>query len=121
MCQGHKTPHASRQNVNLMGVRAESESASETGGEGAKASSGAEEALEGGTGPSSEHQLCEVGTFAQVHTIVPIDPKRAQLLLLGHRRIRRTKQVTDCQASAMNLLLFVVIHIPLKVSAAAAL
>ena len=44
-------------------------------------------------GPTSEQQLCEVGTFAQVHTIVPIDPRRAQLLLLGHRRLKRTKQV----------------------------
>lgn len=42
---------------------------------------------------TSDQQLCEVGTFAQVHTIVPIDPKRAQLLLLGHRRLKRTKQV----------------------------
>ena len=42
----------------------------------------------------SDQQLCEVGTFAQVHTIVPIDPKRAQLLLLGHRRLKRTKQVS---------------------------
>ena len=44
-------------------------------------------------GLTSNQQLCEVGTFAQVHTIVPIDPKRAQLLLLGHRRLKRTKQV----------------------------
>ncbi len=44
-------------------------------------------------GLTSDQQLCEVGTFAQVHTIVPIDPKRAQLLLLGHRRLKRTKQV----------------------------
>ena len=43
---------------------------------------------------TSDQQLCEVGTFAQVHTIVPIDPKRAQLLLLGHRRLKRTKQVS---------------------------
>lgn len=33
--------------------------------------------------------LHHVGTFAQVHTIVPHD-KGAQLLLLGHRRLRRT-------------------------------
>lgn len=44
-------------------------------------------------GLTSDQQLCEVGTFAQVHTIVPIDPRRAQLLLLGHRRLKRTKQV----------------------------
>ncbi|KAL3145396.1 hypothetical protein ABBQ38_001644 [Trebouxia sp. C0009 RCD-2024] len=44
-------------------------------------------------GLTSDQQLCEVGTFAQVHTIVPIDPRRAQLLLLGHRRLRRTRQV----------------------------
>lgn len=44
-------------------------------------------------GLTSDQQLCEVGTFAQVHTIVPIDPKRAQLLLLGHRRLKCTKQV----------------------------
>ncbi len=44
-------------------------------------------------GLTCDQQLCEVGTFAQVHTIVPIDPKRAQLLLLGHRRLKRTKQV----------------------------
>lgn len=44
-------------------------------------------------GPTSAQQLCEVGTFAQVHTIVPIDHKRAQLLLLGHRRLKRTKQI----------------------------
>ncbi len=31
----------------------------------------------------------EVGTFAQVHTVVPHE-QGAQLLLLGHRRIRRT-------------------------------
>lgn len=44
-------------------------------------------------GLTSDQQLCQVGTFAQVHTIVPIDPRRAQLLLLGHRRLKRTKQV----------------------------
>lgn len=49
-------------------------------------------------GLTSDQQLCEVGTFAQVHTIVPIDPRRAQLLLLGHRRLRRTRQVrVPCQ------------------------
>ena len=56
-------------------------------------------------GLTSEDQLYEVGTFAQVHNIVAIDPKRAQLLLLGHRRLKRIKQVlhhryilhVDCQ------------------------
>lgn len=33
--------------------------------------------------------LHEVGTFAQVHAIIPHD-QGAQLLLLGHRRVRRT-------------------------------
>lgn len=63
--------------------------------DGAKTGTSGEEGLEGDSGPTSAQQLCDVGTFAQVHTIVPIDPKRAQLLLLGHRRIRHTKQVNS--------------------------
>lgn len=38
--------------------------------------------------------LYQIGTFAQVHTIVPHD-KGAQLLLLGHRRLRRTGVAAD--------------------------
>ena len=40
--------------------------------------------------------LFEVGTFAQVHTIIAGDsPDSAQLLLLGHRRIRRTSTLSS--------------------------
>ncbi|GAX85453.1 hypothetical protein CEUSTIGMA_g12869.t1 [Chlamydomonas eustigma] len=40
-------------------------------------------------------QLYEIGTFSQVHTILPGDSAdSAQLLLLGHRRIRRTAIVS---------------------------
>ncbi len=60
----------------------------ETKGEAASGVDGAQEA-----GPVS--QLYEVGTFAQVHTILAGDtPDSAQLLLLGHRRIRRTSVVS---------------------------
>ncbi len=38
--------------------------------------------------------LHEIGTFAQVHTVVPHD-QGAQLLLLGHRRLRRTGVAQD--------------------------
>ena len=40
-------------------------------------------------GVMEEDESYDVGTFAQVHTVVPHD-QGAQLLLLGHRRIRRT-------------------------------
>jgi len=39
--------------------------------------------------PLSADDVYDVGTFAQVHTIVPHE-KGAQLLLLGHRRLRAT-------------------------------
>lgn len=39
--------------------------------------------------PVSADDLHDIGTFAQVHTIVPHE-KGAQLLLLGHRRLRAT-------------------------------
>lgn len=39
--------------------------------------------------PLSADDLHSIGTFAQVHTIVPHE-KGAQLLLLGHRRLRAT-------------------------------
>lgn len=40
--------------------------------------------------------LFEVGTFAQVHTIIAGDsPDSAQLLLLGHRRIKRTATISS--------------------------
>lgn len=42
--------------------------------------------------PLQADTLHTVGTFAQVHTIVPHE-KGAQLLLLGHRRLRRTSVV----------------------------
>ena len=38
--------------------------------------------------------LHEIGTFAQVHTVVPHD-QGAQLLLLGHRRLKRTGVAQD--------------------------
>lgn len=37
--------------------------------------------------------LTEVGSFAQVHTIVETDTGTTQLLLVGHRRLRRLKMV----------------------------
>ncbi len=40
--------------------------------------------------------LYEIGTFAQVHTILSGDtPDSAQLLLLGHRRIRRKSVISS--------------------------
>eukprot|EP00887_Chlorella_sp_A99_P003851 scaffold11.g3851.t1 len=51
------------------------------------AAEGPADADAGGADPTE--LLHAVGTFAQVHTIVPHD-QGAQLLLLGHRRIRRT-------------------------------
>lgn len=40
--------------------------------------------------------IYEIGTFAQVHTIIAGDsPDSAQLLLLGHRRIRRTSTLSS--------------------------
>ena len=43
---------------------------------------------------SDVSSLYEIGTFAQVHTVVPHD-QGAQLLLLGHRRLRRTGIAQD--------------------------
>ena len=49
---------------------------------------------EGGK-PDAANHLYETGTFAQVHTIITGDtPDSAQLLLLGHRRIRRNNTVS---------------------------
>lgn len=48
------------------------------------------------------NHLYDVGTFAQVHTILAGDTTdSAQLLLLGHRRIKREAvvSVTSCKAS----------------------
>lgn len=52
---------------------------------------------EGHRGAASDRDvssLHEIGTFAQVHTVVPHD-QGAQLLLLGHRRLRRTGVAQD--------------------------
>jgi Lon-like ATP-dependent protease len=50
-------------------------------------------------------QLYEIGTFAQVHTILPGDSAdSAQLLLLGHRRIKRTAVVRIEQPKHVFLL-----------------
>lgn len=62
----------------------------------------AEGVLEGGddadggapAAPLAWDDLHDVGTFAQVHTIVPHE-KGAQLLLLGHRRLRATGVAGD--------------------------
>lgn len=44
---------------------------------------------------SAADSLYEVGTFAQVHTMMSGDsPDSAQLLLLGHRRIKREATVS---------------------------
>jgi Lon-like ATP-dependent protease len=48
----------------------------------------------GGGDPLTADSLHGVGTFAQVHTIVPHE-HGAQLLLLGHRRLRRTGVAGD--------------------------
>jgi Lon-like ATP-dependent protease len=52
-------------------------------------SDGAEGGKKGEDTPLTADDLHEIGTFAQVHTIVPHE-KGAQLLLLGHRRLRAT-------------------------------
>jgi Lon-like ATP-dependent protease len=54
------------------------------GGDGESGGGKKEEVL-----PLSADDVYDVGTFAQVHTIVPHE-KGAQLLLLGHRRLRAT-------------------------------
>jgi hypothetical protein len=46
-------------------------------------------------GSSEADQLFEVGTFAQVHTMMSGEsPDSAQLLLLGHRRLKREDTVS---------------------------
>jgi hypothetical protein len=61
---------------------------------------------EGQVHSTSEHKdaashLYEIGTFAQVHTILTGDTAdSAQLLLLGHRRIRRKSVVSPHPLSA---------------------
>jgi hypothetical protein len=64
--------------------------------EGAAAGAGAGEggAAGSGEGGDAAGHLYEVGTFAQVHTILSGDTTdSAQLLLLGHRRLRREATV----------------------------
>jgi hypothetical protein len=58
----------------------------------AKGAAGSSSSSEGGT--SAADELYEVGTFAQVHTMMSGDsPDSAQLLLLGHRRLKREATV----------------------------
>ncbi|KAG2492403.1 hypothetical protein HYH03_009349 [Edaphochlamys debaryana] len=50
-----------------------------------------EEGAQGAAGADAASHLHDIGTFAQVHTVLTGDSSdSAQLLLLGHRRIRKT-------------------------------
>ena len=62
--------------------------------EGAAGGSGGGDAGGGDAAGDAAAHLYEVGTFAQVHTVVPGDAAdSAHLLLLGHRRLRREATV----------------------------
>jgi hypothetical protein len=70
----------------------DSSSSSSSKAKGADSSSSSSEG-----GASGADNLYEVGTFAQVHTMMSGDsPDSAQLLLLGHRRLKRGATVSAC-------------------------
>lgn len=59
---------------------------------GGSSSSASSSADSGSAQPTSADALHEIGTFAQVHTIVPGE-SGAMMLLVGHRRLRRMRTV----------------------------
>ena len=58
----------------------------------------------GGSGPSSgavkDSDIHQIGTFCQVHHISELEGGQAQLLLLGHRRLKRLHTVRPLPVSS---------------------